>query len=139
MDRRRFRPPWSVEEQDDCFVVRDHDGQQLAYVYFEDEPGGDSAANWRRDEAKNCRRARRIAVNIAKFCLEKAKLCCQSHLSYESGITITKKVIWQTAGRSSHGAQPCLNGVIANCSTQYHAVQVLRFPSLSLHSRVKMA
>jgi hypothetical protein len=21
------------------FVVRDHDGQQLAYVYFEDEPG----------------------------------------------------------------------------------------------------
>ncbi len=23
-----------------CFVVRDHNGQQLAYVYFEDEPGG---------------------------------------------------------------------------------------------------
>jgi hypothetical protein len=22
-----------------CFVVRDHDGLQLAYVYFEDEPG----------------------------------------------------------------------------------------------------
>jgi len=27
-------------KQDACFVVRDHDGQQLAYVYFEDEPGG---------------------------------------------------------------------------------------------------
>ena len=36
---RRFPPPWSVEELDACFVVRDHDGQQLAYVYFEEEPG----------------------------------------------------------------------------------------------------
>jgi hypothetical protein len=36
---RRFPPPWSVEELDACFIVRDHSGQQLAYVYFEDEPG----------------------------------------------------------------------------------------------------
>jgi hypothetical protein len=36
---RRFPPPWSVEEYNDaCFIVRDHNGQQLAYVYFEDEP-----------------------------------------------------------------------------------------------------
>jgi len=26
---RRFPPPWSVEEQAACFVVRDHNGQQL--------------------------------------------------------------------------------------------------------------
>jgi hypothetical protein len=32
---RRFPPPWTVEEQEECFVVRDHNGQQLAYVYFE--------------------------------------------------------------------------------------------------------
>jgi hypothetical protein len=32
---RRFPPPWSIEELNDaCFVVRDHDSQQLAYVYF---------------------------------------------------------------------------------------------------------
>jgi hypothetical protein len=37
---RRFPPPWSVEELDACYVARDHDGQALAYVYFEDEPGG---------------------------------------------------------------------------------------------------
>jgi hypothetical protein len=29
---RRFSPPWSVEELDACYVVRDHDGQALAYV-----------------------------------------------------------------------------------------------------------
>ena len=60
---RRFPPPWSIEELNDaCFVVRDHDGQQLAYVYFEDEPGRRSATKLlTKDEA------RRIAVNIAKL------------------------------------------------------------------------
>jgi hypothetical protein len=61
-DPRRFPPPWSVEEQDACFVVRDHNGQQLAYVYFEEEPGRRSAAKLlTKDEA------RRIAANIAKL------------------------------------------------------------------------
>lgn len=39
MAERRFPPPWSIEELDACFVVHDHAGQKLAYVYFEDEPG----------------------------------------------------------------------------------------------------
>jgi hypothetical protein len=30
MPARRFPPPWSVEELDACFVVRDGNGQQLA-------------------------------------------------------------------------------------------------------------
>jgi hypothetical protein len=59
---RRFPPPWSVEEQDACFVVRDSNGQQLAYVYFEDEPGRRSAAKLLSEDE-----ARRIAVNIAKL------------------------------------------------------------------------
>jgi hypothetical protein len=29
----------SVEEHPACFIVRDHSGQALAYVYFEDEVG----------------------------------------------------------------------------------------------------
>ncbi|MGB3744344.1 MAG: hypothetical protein WBD11_07430 [Xanthobacteraceae bacterium] len=59
---RRFPPPWIVEEQAACFVVRDHNGQALAYIYYEDEPGRRSAAKLlSKDEA------RRIAANIAKL------------------------------------------------------------------------
>jgi hypothetical protein len=59
---RRFPPPWSVEDMDACFIVRDHNGQALAYVYLEDEPGRRSAAHlMTRDEA------RRITANIAKL------------------------------------------------------------------------
>jgi hypothetical protein len=44
---------------DACFIVRDHNGQQLACVYFEDERGRRSAAKLlTKDEA------RRIPVNI---------------------------------------------------------------------------
>jgi hypothetical protein len=58
---RRFPPPWIAEETEACFIVRDHNGQALAYVYFEEEPGRRAAANQlTRDEA------RRIASNIAK-------------------------------------------------------------------------
>jgi HEPN domain-containing protein len=61
MPQRRFPPPWTVEETDACIIVRDHNGQALAYVYFEDEPGRRAAAKlFTRDEA------RRIAAHIAK-------------------------------------------------------------------------
>ena len=35
----RFPPSWSAELTPNCFIVRDANGQALAYVYFEDEPG----------------------------------------------------------------------------------------------------
>ena len=41
---RRFPPPWSAEVTPNWFIVRDADGQQRAYIYFEDEPGRRSAA-----------------------------------------------------------------------------------------------
>ena len=59
----RFPQPWDIEEYDrSCFIVRDNNGQALAYVYFENEPGRRTAANLlTRDEA------RRIAATIVKL------------------------------------------------------------------------
>jgi hypothetical protein len=31
---RRFPPPWSVEELDACFVVRDSSGQALLFLAY---------------------------------------------------------------------------------------------------------
>jgi hypothetical protein len=44
MPSRRFPAPWSVEELAECFIVRDANGQALAYVYCEEEPGRRAAA-----------------------------------------------------------------------------------------------
>jgi hypothetical protein len=46
MTDRRFPPPWSVDELKACFVGKDNAGQKLAYVYFEEEPGRRSAADF---------------------------------------------------------------------------------------------
>jgi hypothetical protein len=52
----------AIEELEACFVGCDHNGQELADVYFEDESGWRSAIKLlTRDEA------RRIASNIAKL------------------------------------------------------------------------
>ena len=59
MTARHFPPPWSAEEGDNYFVVRDREGQQLVYVHF-DNPRA-AAKPLTRDEA------RRIAANIAKL------------------------------------------------------------------------
>jgi hypothetical protein len=62
MPTRHFPPPWTAEVTPNCFIVRDSDGQQLAYVYYESELGRRSAAKLlSKDEA------RRIAANIAKL------------------------------------------------------------------------
>ena len=54
--------PWSIEEHQESFIVKDANGQQLAYLYFEDEPQRQmSMKRLSRDEAFL------IAVNIAKL------------------------------------------------------------------------
>ena len=51
-----------VEEVEACYIVKDHAGLSLAYVYFEEEPGRRAATRlMTRDQA------RRIAANIAKL------------------------------------------------------------------------
>src|SRR5580704_3673076 len=59
---RRFPPPRSIEEHQESFIVKDANGQQLAYLCFEDEPQRQmSMKRLSRDEAFL------IAVNIAKL------------------------------------------------------------------------
>jgi len=61
-EQRRFPPPWTIEDIGAAFVVKDSTGQELACVYYEEEPGRRSAAKLlTKDEA------RRIAANIAKL------------------------------------------------------------------------
>jgi hypothetical protein len=59
----RFPPPWTVEEKFACFIVRDANGQALAYIYFaKGKPGRASGVKLlSKDEAQ------RIAANIAKL------------------------------------------------------------------------
>src|SRR5271163_4501171 len=62
MPKRRFPQPWSIDEQTESFIVKDANGQPLAYVYFEDEPQRQmSMKRLSRDEAFL------VAVNIAKL------------------------------------------------------------------------
>ena len=61
--RRRFPPPWTVEEyRGISYIVRDANNFAVAYVYFEAEPGRRAAAKlMTKDEA------RKIAAGIAKL------------------------------------------------------------------------
>jgi hypothetical protein len=62
MTDRRFPPPWSIEQFEECFIVRDANGQPLGYFYFDEEqqsPAIDRQLT--RDDA------RRMAVNFAKL------------------------------------------------------------------------
>jgi len=61
MNARRFPSPWTTEDHNNaCFIVKDANGVNVAYVYYEEERGRRTAANlMTKDEA------RRIAANIA--------------------------------------------------------------------------
>jgi hypothetical protein len=57
-----FLPPWKVEEEAACFVVRDRDGQALAHVFFENAARRVAGGKLlKRDDA------RRIAGELAKL------------------------------------------------------------------------
>ncbi len=57
---RRFPPPWRAEKIPGGYVVRDANGQALAYLYSRDnEAEARQAKMLTKDEA------RRIAINIA--------------------------------------------------------------------------
>jgi hypothetical protein len=59
---RRFPPPWRVDKIPDGHVVRDANGQALAYVYSRE-----NAAEARQAKVLTMDEARRIAANIARL------------------------------------------------------------------------
>ena len=62
MTPRRFPPPWRTDKIPGGYVVRDTNGQALAYIYSRDsEAEAMQAKVLTKDEA------RRIAVNIARL------------------------------------------------------------------------
>jgi hypothetical protein len=61
MTKRRFPPPRTVDEMNDvCFIVRDKNGQQLGYFYFEEEPRAAHGCQY-------AHQGRGAAVNFAKL------------------------------------------------------------------------
>jgi hypothetical protein len=62
MPSHHFPPPWSVDEHSGYFVVRDYNGRELAYIYYDNElRPAVSRKLLTKDEA------RRIAANMAKL------------------------------------------------------------------------
>jgi hypothetical protein len=62
MATRRFPPPWRADRIPGGYVVRDANGQALAYIYSRDnEVEALQAKVLTKDEA------RRIAVNVARL------------------------------------------------------------------------
>lgn len=58
----RFSPPWSVEDATACYIVRNCNGQAVAFVYYEEDIGHRTSAKLpTKDEA------RRIAANVAQL------------------------------------------------------------------------
>jgi hypothetical protein len=50
MPTRRFTPPWDIEDNGACFIIRDNNGQALPYVYYENEPGRRTAAGFQAQQ-----------------------------------------------------------------------------------------
>jgi hypothetical protein len=77
MTSRRFPPPWDIEEHNrSCFIVRDNNGQALAYVYFETEPGRRTAANLlTRDEARRNTEERQRSLHCLRGELPETNPC----------------------------------------------------------------
>jgi len=59
---RRFPPPWRADRIPGGYVVRDDNGQELAYIYSRA-----NEAEARQAKVPTADEARRIAINIARL------------------------------------------------------------------------
>jgi hypothetical protein len=61
-ERRRFPPPWSIEDIGGCFVVKASNDRPLVFIYYGEGIARRSLATLLTRDA-----ARRIAAGIAKL------------------------------------------------------------------------
>ena len=61
-ESRRFPPPWRADKIPGGYVVRDANGQAIAYIYSRE-----NEAEARQAKVLTADEARRIAVNIARL------------------------------------------------------------------------
>jgi hypothetical protein len=66
MPDRRFSPPWDIEDNGACFIIRDKNGQALSYVYYENEPGRRSAGATHRHQYRQIAGADKAAPVLSK-------------------------------------------------------------------------
>jgi hypothetical protein len=64
--QRHFTPPWNIEDNGTCFIIRDNSRQALSCVYYE-EPGRRTAAGLltRRRDAPHRHQHREAAGAVA--------------------------------------------------------------------------
>jgi hypothetical protein len=75
MTSRRFPPPWDIEEANaSCFIVKDNNGQALAYVCFERDPGRRTAACSPATKPAGCSTSRAMATTCREHLQQYAYL-----------------------------------------------------------------
>jgi hypothetical protein len=73
MPTRRFRPPWTIDEHPESFIVRDATGFALGYFYFDQENRRtitermtkDEAGRW-RSTSPSCRSCCRSSSGVGR-------------------------------------------------------------------------
>jgi hypothetical protein len=118
MPARRFPPPWSVEEQDACFVVVDHSGHTLRTFILRMSRVGDRRRKClrgmrhrgspdarhplpcrlsRSQDGHHCRRRRSLPHRQDHFHPMFAQACSLEHVSQYSGNDIERRAFLQIA------------------------------------------
>jgi hypothetical protein len=87
MGPRRFPPPWSVEETDACFIVRDDNGQALASISRgAGKAGGGAPAHPRRGPTH--RRQHRQAAGAVERAAALSKAVAAAHSRWPRNVRL---------------------------------------------------